>query len=208
MRDSERQMPVQLLALEEVVAACDRLAGMVRESGFAPQTVVAIARGGFTPARFLYDFLGVSSLAAIRVRHYEAGARCRGTAEVVLPLSADVRGQRVLVVDDVNDSGDTLAAAFPHLRQFSPAEVRTAVLHEKSSTTCPADFVAERISQWRWLLYPWAVVEDAGGFLRGMPTLPRSREEAARSLESRYGLRLDAVLLDRVIRFNDLEVGH
>ncbi|MFP4251162.1 MAG: phosphoribosyltransferase [Guyparkeria sp.] len=197
-------LPVQKISTGEVVAACDRLCRVIRSSGFVPDTVVAIARGGFMPARFVCDFLDVSRLLSIKVQHYGAGAQMQQRAEVTSPLGSEIRGERVLVVDDVNDSGDTLEAARPYLEGLEPAEIRTAVLHEKTNTTCRADFAVHTIDEWRWILYPWAVVEDVGQFLRDMDPPPATRGEAVSRLNVDHGLELDDAELGRVLFFGGI----
>jgi len=197
-------MPVQRLTLDEVVAHCDQVARAVGESGFRPDTIVAVARGGFAPARFLCDFLGVSRLLSLQVRHYGSGGQADCRAEVSEPLAGEIADCRVLLVDDVNDSGDTLEAALPYLEGLGPAELRTAVLHEKDNTARQADFRSGFIHEWRWLLYPWAVVEDGGQFLRDMRPMPTSRDEAARRLKEDHELVLDEAELDRVLFFSGI----
>ncbi len=196
-----QSLPVHAITVEEVVVGADRLARMVRSSGYRPDTVIAVARGGFMPARFVCDFLGVSRLMSVKVQHYAAGAHAGTQARVTVPLGGPIEDEHVLVVDDVNDSGKTLQALRPYLDDLHPASVRTAVLHEKQVTECPADFVAESIEQWRWMLYPWAVVEDVGQFLRDMQPVPANREEALSRLYAEHGLELDNAELDRVLFF-------
>ena len=199
-------LPVQKIAVEAVVSASDELARRVRESGFRPDTVVAVARGGFMPARFVCDFLGISRLLSLKVQHYGAGAQAERRAEVTEPLGSTIRGAQVLLVDDVNDSGETLQAARPYLEGLDPAAIRTAVLHEKSNTACRADFVAETIETWRWVLYPWAVVEDVGQFVLDMQPAPSTRAEVLARLKDQHGLELDQDELDRVLYFHDLSL--
>ncbi len=199
-------MRVRLIGLDEVVEACDRVAQAIDAAGVKVDTIVAVARGGFMPARFLCDFLNVSRLLSIKVRHYEAGARSGGGAKVEYPLNGDIAGLNVLLVDDVNDSGRTLEAALPYLHEQAPASLHTAVLHEKTNTTCSADFKAEIIREWRWLLYPWAVVEDAGQFIRQMDPPPQTREAIAEGLKARHELTLSPQQLERVIRFSRLNI--
>lgn len=202
-----RKMPVQLINVEAVVDASDQLARQILDSDFRPDTIVAIARGGFMPARFLCDFLHVHKLLSLRVEHYTAGAREKRAAAVTVPLSGEIHGERVLLVDDVNDSGDTLAAARPHLETFDPAMVRTAVLHEKILTTrCAADFHSLAVREWRWMLYPWAVVEDVGQFVRQMEPRPTRRTELIERLRLDYALELHPNELDRVIRYHGLDI--
>ncbi|MFO7582626.1 phosphoribosyltransferase, partial [Guyparkeria sp.] len=153
------------------------------------------------------DFLGVSRLLSIKVQHYGAGAHMQQRAKVTSPLGSAINGERVLVVDDVNDSGETLQAARPYLEEQEPAAIRTAVLHEKTNTACRADFAVHAIDEWRWILYPWALVEDAGQFLLDMEPAPATREEAASRLAADHGLRLDEAELDRVLFFRDIHLG-
>ncbi|WP_026279697.1 phosphoribosyltransferase [Thioalkalivibrio sp. ALJ16] len=199
-------MPVQLITVDEVVHAADDLARRILAHGPPPDTIVAIARGGFMPARFLCDFLGVHRLLSLKVEHYTAGARARQRAAVTIPLAGEIRDERVLLVDDVNDSGDTLNAARPHLEALGPATLHTAVLHEKDRTTCRADFCSQAVHEWRWILYPWAVVEDVGQFIREMDPPPASRAALHARLQGDYGLRLAPEQLERVIRYNGLDI--
>lgn len=201
-----RKMPVQRIPVHAVVDAADALARQILASPFQPDIIVAIARGGFMPARFLCDFLHVHKLLSLQVEHYTAGARKKRDAAVTTPLTGRIRGVRVLLVDDVNDSGDTLETARSHVAGFDPAAVRIAVLHEKSTTHCPADFHAEHVRDWRWVLYPWAVTEDAGQFARQMAPTPATATELNARLHRDYGLDLDPDELQRVIRYNNLPI--
>lgn len=193
------QLRCELIPMETVYELAYELAARVRASGFDPDLVVAISRGGFTPARVLCDVLGIFNLTSIRVVHYSKAATHDRPAYIKYPLSIPIDGQRVLVVDDVNDTGDTLQVARTYLESLGPAEVRTAVLHEKTSSPIRADHAAATITEWRWLIYPWAVVEDVGGFLRQMQPRPTSVAEAAERLQADYGLQLPEQQLTRLL---------
>ncbi|MDK2384419.1 MAG: phosphoribosyltransferase, partial [Candidatus Korarchaeota archaeon] len=105
-----------------------RLADSVINSGFKPDTIVAILRGGVVIARLLSDFLDVRDIRSIRVVHYEA-LDIREGAEVVEPLPTRLDGKKVLLVDDVADTGDSLIVAKEHLEERGAAEVRVATMH-------------------------------------------------------------------------------
>jgi hypothetical protein len=189
----------ELVSNDTVYDLAWALAGKVRASGFDPDLVIAISRGGFTPARVLCDMLGIFNLTSIRVVHYRGPADMEPVATVKYPLCIPVAGQRLLVVDDVNDTGDTLEAARAHLEALAPAEVRMAVLHEKTGSPVRADYAGGVIDEWRWLIYPWAVVEDVGGFLRRMDPAPGDTAEADRRLRADYGLDVPRPLLERLL---------
>jgi hypoxanthine phosphoribosyltransferase len=173
------------------------LAHRIHDSGYRPEMIVAIGRGGWMPARILSDFLGQMDLTSFKIEHYR-GAQKQAEARVRYPLAADVGARRVLLVDDVSDSGDTFAVALEHLHsRGAAAEVRTAVLHHK--TVCPyvPDYYASKIVKWRWIIYPWAVAEDLEGFVRAMKPVPVDADEIARRLAADHGVRVPrGVLLD------------
>jgi hypothetical protein len=174
-----------------------RLAAKIADSGYRPDLIVAIGRGGYVPGRLLSDWLGIMDLTSFKIEHYRHAEKQRA-AQVRYPLPADVVGRRVLLVDDVADSGETFAVALEHLQSRGPpAEVRSAVLHYKTVSPYRPDFYAKTVRDWRWILYPWAVMEDVGSFIRAMEPQPVGVEEAARRLADERGLRLPRkVLLD------------
>jgi hypoxanthine phosphoribosyltransferase len=180
----------ELVSLDTVYDASWALGKAVRESGYTPDVVVAVARGGFVPARFLCDFLGISDMTSLKVQHYAPGAAKERRAWIKYPVGGDIHHKRVLVVDDVNDTGDTLKVAVDHLRSLGVAEIRTAVLHEKQTSAVRADFRAVDVLDWHWIIYPWAVVEDIGGFLARMEPRPATAGEAAAHLAEEYGIQL------------------
>lgn len=192
------QLRCEIVSLDTVYELAFALADQVRGVGFAPDLVVAIARGGFVPARLLCDFLGVHELASQGIRHYAAGARREARARLVHPLAVDVRGRRVLVVDDVNDSGGTLAVARAHLESLGPQEVRFAVLHEKAGSAERADFRVRTVERWHWLIYQWAVLEDCLGFVSRMDPRPATADEVRKRLDAEFGASLSDALWEKV----------
>jgi len=176
------------------------LARAIGTAGFRPDIVVAIGRGGYVPARLVCDFLHLDQLTGIKVEHYVA-TRKQAEVKIRYPLNADVRGLNVLIVDDVNDSGDTLAVVVRYLNTFAPRDVRTAVLHEKASTEFRADFVARHIKKWRWIVYPWAYIEDVTSFVRALQPPPLSAEEARQRLRREHGIRITRQTLQDVLDF-------
>ena len=165
------------------------VAEAIRAARFQPELIVAIARGGFVPARLLCDQLGVMELASFRIEHYQ-GQQREARARVRHPLNVELGGRRVLVVDDLSDTGETFEVAMQHILERGASEARSAALHYKLGSKVEPDFYAKRVRQWRWLSYPWARMEDLTGLMGKLETLPDSPEQAMRELRSRYGLRV------------------
>ena len=176
------------------------LANRVHNSGYRPDIVVAIARGGYVPARLLCDHLDIYNLTSMRISHYTSGTNKSEAARLSMPLNADVRGLRVLLVDDVDDTGDTLQLALEHINAFNPAEIKIAVLHHKHVSKVVPDFYAQKIISWRWLTYPWAIIEDVRGFIQKMEPQPATAEEAIERIKGKYGFKVPMRIMKDVYR--------
>lgn len=188
-------LPCELITWHRVYRLAGRLALAIRGSGYRPEVIVAIARGGYVPARILCDFLGVYDLTSIRVVHYAGGARKQPVARVTDRLCTDIAGKPILIVDDVSDTGDTYKVAIEHLAAFRPADIRSAVLLHKITAGYRPDFIGRRVIKWRWMIYPWAVIEDVGGFIARMEPPPRGEAAIRRRLLADYGLKVPVTTL-------------
>ena len=193
-RQDQQNFPIELISWNRMYTTARELAHRIRRSGFAPEMIVAIARGGYVPARILCDFLGVRLLCDMRVVHYGAGGH-RKTATLAEPLSTPVEGRQVLLVDDVTDTGDTLQIAMDHIKGKGPAAVRSAVLIHKTNSPVIPDFYGRRISRWRWTLFPWAVIEDLSEFIAGLEKPPQSPEEARELLLTSHQIKVPLAIL-------------
>lgn len=147
----------EILGWDEFGDAARELAADVLRSGFRPDVVVAIARGGLLLAGAVAYALDVKSCGALNVEFY-TGVDARLPEPVVLAPMLDrdsLVGKRVLVVDDVSDSGRTLAMVVSLLSR-TEAEVRSVCLYSKPGTVLEPDFVWRTTS--RWIDFPWSVL--------------------------------------------------
>ncbi|MFZ2313081.1 MAG: phosphoribosyltransferase [Methylobacter sp.] len=162
------KLPCTLITWEDVYSLCRQLARQLRQENFRIDVIVAIARGGYVPGRLLSDMLGILDLTSVKIEHYQ-GAYIQHEAYVKYPLNADINGRNVLLLDDVCDSGDTFTVGVEHIRQCGKVnEMRTAALHLKTVSKYIPDFYVDTISEWRWLIYPWAVNEDLSSMIAKM----------------------------------------
>ncbi len=191
-------MRCELLTWGEIRRLARRLAKLIHTSDYHPDVIIAIARGGYVPARLVCDFLDIYNLTSIRVAHYTSGADKGQTARLSSPLNVDVHDLRVLIIDDVSDTGDTLQVTLDHVRSFNPAEVKIGVLHHKTVSSIEPDFYAKKIIKWRWLIYPWAVIEDLSGFIAAMEPAPKSMTEASDRLEKEHSINVSQTMLEDV----------
>lgn len=192
------KMRCELVSWSVVQRLCQQLAMLIKTSHYQPDIIIAIGRGGYVPARLLCDYLDIMALTSIKIEHYLSGSEKQKQAVIRYPLHADIKDQRVLLVDDVNDSGDTLEIAIQHLQSFQPGEIRTAVIHHKTTTRFPVNYYACKIIKWRWLIYPWAVCEDIAGFMQRMSPAPETLNEAQQRLAAEYGINISRQRLEAI----------
>ena len=143
------------------------------------------------------------ALTSIKIELYTAGSTKMEKALIKYPLCNDISNQRVLLIDDVNDSGDTLELALAHLQTFQPCETRTAVVHHKTSSHLPVDYYARKVIKWRWLIYPWAIYEDISGFLRNSTAALQSIEQSQQYLADKFNIRISKKRLREIINMMD-----
>ncbi|NIP72721.1 MAG: phosphoribosyltransferase [Gammaproteobacteria bacterium] len=194
------RVPCEVVSWNRVHRLTRRLAWRIRDGGRRPEVIVAIARGGYVPARILCDYLYVTELTSIRIVHYTAGTHREKQARLAEPLSVDVRDRAVLIVDDVSDTGDTLRLSRDHVCQFEPRDVRIGVLHHKTVSAVAPDYFAARMTEWRWVVYPWAMIEDISGLLADATERPHTRDQAAARLAADFGIRVPVHVLDDVLK--------
>lgn len=142
--------------------ATRELAEIVAKSGWVPDLVVAVARGGLTVAGALSYALGVKNCGAINVEFY-TGVDSRLDVPVVLPPSlnlVDVTDLRVLIADDVADTGHTLRLVQEVLSQHV-AEARTAVLYHKPQSVITPTYAWKATDA--WINFPWSALPPVAG---------------------------------------------
>lgn len=198
--DNPVSFPCQLISWDEASRLSRKLAREIKSSSYNPDLVVAIGRGGYVPARIVCDFLLHSLLTSIKIEHWDIAACKRPQASVRFPLAVDVREKRILIVDDVTDTGDTLKAAIDYIKSEGAGQVKTAVMQHKTSSAIVPDFYAEIISDWRWIIYPWAAHEDVLGFTEKiLSDEPAAVEEIGMALKERYSLSVDGESLREIL---------
>lgn len=153
--DSGRDLEV--LTWEGFGEAARDLSREVLASGFDAQVVIAIARGGVVLAGAMCYAMNLKLVDAINVEFYTGVNETLADPVLLAPMldSESIQDQRLLVVDDVADSGRTLALVLKLLRGFG-AEVRSAVLYTKPTTVVQPDFVWRHTE--KWIQFPWSAL--------------------------------------------------
>jgi hypoxanthine phosphoribosyltransferase len=137
----------------------------IKESGWRPDAVVGIARGGWVHARIQCDLLGIKDLFSVKVDHWGVTATKDGKAKLSVPLVGSVKGKKVLVVDDITDTGQSLTMAVNHIKEKgNPADVKTAALMHIDGSEFIPDYYGVEIT-WAWEIWPWNFYEDISSLI-------------------------------------------
>jgi hypoxanthine phosphoribosyltransferase len=154
----------EVMSWDHLGEAARHLAHAVADSGYRPDIVLAIARGGLLPGGAVAYALGVKNSCAMNVEFY-TDVDQRLEVPLILPPAPeliDLTDARMLIVDDVADTGRTLEVV-QGFCAGKVAEVRTAVLYEKPQSLVKCDYVWRRTD--RWIDFPWSSQPpvDGGG---------------------------------------------
>jgi hypoxanthine phosphoribosyltransferase len=129
----------------------------IRSSGFKPDYIVGVSRGGWAPGRILSDLLENTHTANIKIEFYVGLGKTARKPVVTQPLSEDISRKHVLVVDDVSDTGESLKVALEHVVGKGAAAVKTVTVYYKPHSIFKPDFYADSTSD--WIIFPWERLE-------------------------------------------------
>ena len=152
----EQSVEREVMSWLDVGVGARNLAEQVHRDGYRPDIVLGVARGGLLVAGALSYALGVKNTFTMNVEFY-TGVDERLEMPMLLPPVPDLvdfHATRVLIADDVADTGATLALV-KHFCQGKVAEVRCAVLYEKPRSTVRCEYVWSRTDL--WIDFPWSV---------------------------------------------------
>jgi hypothetical protein len=175
---------------------CRNLGKKIRDT-FKPDVIVAIARGGWVPARILCDLLDVTGLYSVKIEHWGKVAT-PGEAKIVQQLNVNLNGKSVLLVDDVTDTGDTAIIAREHLLDLGAKDVRIAVLDHKITSRFTPDFYVNRMDSWKWIVYPWSYHEDTRDFIEKLSLFYETPQNIQRILKEKYDFEVDLSIIEYV----------
>jgi len=179
-----------------------RVAQKIQESEYRPDFIVGLARGGWVLARVLCDLLGVKDLISLKVEHWGVTATPDGKARLKYPFRIDLSGRRVLVVDDITDTGESMCLAREHVETLKPGEMRTATLRHIEGSKFVPDYFGNEIT-WRWVIFPWNFTEDLCNIVPKVARDCSNLEEIRERLKQDYKIDLEEQKLSEV--FTELD---
>lgn len=156
------------------------LAGRIRKDGFRPDIIVGISRGGWPPARVLSDLLSNPNVANVRAEFYLGIAETGSEPTLTQPVSVKTRGKKILIVDEVADTGKSLRMVREHIVQEGAKEARTVTVYYKPWSIVRPDYFAKETSD--WIVFPWEIKETLRKIIAKCEELGKPVEEETAKL--------------------------
>ena len=180
---------------DEIYEMLLALADMIKKDSFSPDVIIGVSRGGWPPARVMSDLLGNVELANIRVEFYRGVAETEDEPVITQPLSMSVEGRKVLIMDDVADTGRSLRLVRDHVEKKKANVIKIATIYYKPWSTIVPDYYV-RVTR-RWIVFPWERKETVRNLIErcrrnGIPV-----DEVKRKLAEGG---MDKGLIDRFIK--------
>ncbi len=148
---------LKVLEWEELYWDVYELAKKIKKSDFKADMLVAVARGGWVIGRILSDILGLDNVAGLTIKFYKDIGETDNQPRLIQPLPKELLGKRILLVDDIVDTGETLRVAIDHVKARRALEVRSAVPYIKPWAKVKPDYYIKVFDS--WVVFPYEYME-------------------------------------------------
>jgi hypoxanthine phosphoribosyltransferase len=194
-KDLASELEFEIPSWHQIYELLLSLACTVRKSGFESEIIVGVSRGGWPPARVISDLLENPNVASVAAEFYVGVAETKSKPAITQPVSVSVKGKKVLVVDDVADTGESLELVRSYLEEQGATEVKTATIYYKPWSVIVPDYYEKETGS--WIVFPWERKETVRKIVEKCKRQGKSTDEAKEKLV-RSGL--ERKLVERFIR--------
>ncbi len=129
----------------------------IEAQNYKPDIIVAIARGGIIPGRIMSDLLENPNLSFIQIEFYKDINQTLKEPNLKQTLNTNVAGKKILLIDDISDTGKSLNLAKTHLQNQGVIEIKTSTLYQKPQSLTTPDFYEKQTTD--WVVFPWDINE-------------------------------------------------
>lgn len=192
----------KLVEWNEIEKWCKIIVKKVKADRYVPDVIIGLARGGLVPARLLSDYMHIKDLYAVKTEHWGITATPDREARLAQPLQVDISGKKVLVVDDITDTGKSLKLALKHIAEYEPSEIRSATLLHITHSSYVPNYYAEHVpaEEWTWFIFPWNFYEDLRNLvLKIMSDEPIQIEKIFAEIKRRYSIEVPKDKIEEVL---------
>ncbi len=154
---SDKEIKIMFLGWNELHRILLDLALRIKDSSMEFDTIYAIMKGGLIPARILMDLLDIEELGVIGVKFYKGVGIHSKKPVITQPPTLGVTGKRVLIVDDVVDTGKTLQLVIEELTRYDAEKIVSLAIYVKPWAMTTPDLYYGVTD--KWIVFPWEVRE-------------------------------------------------
>jgi len=183
---------------DEIYEMLLSLATRIKESGFHPDLIVGVSRGGWVPGRIFSDLLSNAHTANVKIEFYVGIGETTRRPVVTQPISEDIARKNILVVDDVADTGESLLVALEHVRARGAGQIRTVTIYYKPHSRFKPDFFAETTPE--WIIFPWERLETTLLLAKEAKSLEQAKESIRQTLSK---CRIDSKTIAALLKLAD-----
>lgn len=191
-----------LLSWEKIIELSKEVSKKILQDKFRPDIIVGITRGGWIPSVLISDELGLKDLLALKIEHWGITASKDEKARVKFPLNIDLAGKKILLVDDLTDTGESIELAIEHLKELNAKEVKTATLLHKTQSSSNPDFYAKKVEKWKWITFPWNLNEDLSNLVGKILQKDKNAtlEKINHELKKEFGIEVEERKIEDILK--------
>lgn len=135
--------------------------------------IVAVSRGGMTLGHMLSDLLQLP-VSTFAIQSYK-DIETRGVVTVTQEIGKPIAGKRVLLVDDVSDSGKTFNRALEYLKTYKPKDITSVAIFMKPTSIFRPDYFVKQTD--KWIIFPYEPTETILSITKSMTAEGKSKVE-------------------------------
>jgi hypoxanthine phosphoribosyltransferase len=117
---------------------------------------IAISRGGLVPACLLAQITDMRYIDTICTVSYDRFHN-KNEVKIIEKDFSHLKNKKILIIDDLVDSGESLRDAIKYLSKFEPEDIKSMVLYEKEKTIYHPNFVGKKTGNNEWVSFEWEI---------------------------------------------------
>lgn len=153
-----KDLKLEVLSWNQSYNSLLDLANLIKNSNYVPDVIIGVSRGGWVPARILSDLLENSNLYNVATKFYVGVNQTKQEPTITQELSGSVEDKKVLLVDDLVDSGKSLKLVISYLKSKGASAVKTATIYRKPWSVIVPDYCFKETGA--WVVFPWDQKEN------------------------------------------------
>ncbi len=143
------------LSWDDGATLCEELVEKTKD--YKPDVLIGVSRGGLVPLRIFADVLDMKKIGILGIQFYKAIGKRNKFPEITHDMPLNIEGKKVLIIDDIADTGKSLITAKEYIEKKGAKEIRTATLHFKPTSLITPDYYIRITTD--WIIYPWELHE-------------------------------------------------